>query len=97
MHRDIVYDCPPSSTVLASTPLCAIHAFYSPGRYIAVQGHPEFDEGIVTEILKKRHEQGIFSDELYETSMHKASREHDGILAGSFFLRFLVGDLDSLK
>lgn len=97
MHRDVVFDCPPNTTILASTPLCDIHSMYSPGRFIAVQGHPEFDEGIMTTILNARQGKGIFPDSMFEDSMQRAGREHDGINTGVTFLRFLLDDLDRSK
>ncbi|PGH19560.1 hypothetical protein AJ80_03896 [Polytolypa hystricis UAMH7299] len=90
MHRDIVHTYPPNTVPLGSTPRCAVQGMYSPRRFIAVQGHPEFNEEIVTEILNKRRYSGVFPDGVYEDGMAKVGNEHDGLIAGKAFLRFLV-------
>lgn len=89
MHRDAVYAHPEGTIPLAHTDVCAVQGFYIPGRVIAVQGHPEFTEFIVTQILNMRHEQKIFSDGLYEDAMSRAAKEHDGVLIAQAFLKFL--------
>jgi hypothetical protein len=62
---------------------------YSPGRYITVQGHPEFTGEIMDEILNNRHKAGIFSDEVYEDGMKRAPIEHDGVIIARAFLNFM--------
>ncbi|MCJ1486194.1 hypothetical protein MMC06_006370, partial [Schaereria dolodes] len=52
-------------------------------------GHPEFDAEIVTELLRARHKQQIFSDETFEDAMARVAREQDGVLVAGAFLRFL--------
>ncbi|KAK2766822.1 hypothetical protein FQN54_006136 [Arachnomyces sp. PD_36] len=96
-HRDVVHELPPDTSILASTSICAIHAMYSPGRFIAVQGHPEFDETIMSEIINARHGKGVYPDSMFDDSIKRAGDEHDGILAGMTFLRFLVDDLEVSK
>lgn len=51
----------------------------------------------MTEILNARHGKGIFPDSMFDDSMQRAVKEHDGISAGVTFLRFLVDDLDGSK
>lgn len=89
MHRDIVTANPPDSISLAHTDLCPVQGFYRPQRYITVQGHPEFTGAIVTEILKTRNKQGIFTDDFLEEALSRADREHDGVAVARGFLRFL--------
>ncbi|KAF7563363.1 hypothetical protein G7046_g761 [Stylonectria norvegica] len=72
MHRDIVYNFPVDSIPLGSNDICTVQAMYQPGKYITVQGHPEFTEEIISEILFNRHAVGIFSDEVYEDAMKRA-------------------------
>lgn len=48
-------------------------------------------------ILNARKGKGIFPDSMFEDSMQRAGREHDGIKVGVKFLRFLLDDLDELK
>jgi len=90
MHRDIVYNYPPGVEELALTDKCAVQGMYVPKRFITVQGHPEFNEEIVRELLVVRHESGIFSDEVFEDSMGRVGKSHDGVLVAMAFLRFLI-------
>lgn len=89
MHRDIVFEFPPNSIPLGSNAICEVQAFYSPGRYISVQGHPEFTEEIISEVLFNRHTVGIFSDELYADAMKRAPIPHDGVAIARAFLKFI--------
>ncbi|KAH8680777.1 glutamine amidotransferase class-I [Xylariales sp. PMI_506] len=89
MHRDVVFAHPPGTIPLAHTDRCATQGMYIPKRMIAVQGHPEFTEGIVTEILGMRHKDGIFNDEMYTDAMNRVGKDHDGVLIAQAFLRFL--------
>lgn len=89
MHRDAAYAHPEGTIPLAHTDVCAVQGFYIPRRLIAVQGHPEFTEFIMNEILDMRHDQKIFSDGLYEDAKSRAGEEHDGVLIAQAFLRFL--------
>lgn len=90
MHRDIVYYQPPDTIPLGSSPRCEVQGMYAPRRFITVQGHPEFNEEIVTEVLELRHNNGTFSDEVYEEAMTRVGYEHDGLKVGKAFLKFLV-------
>ncbi|KAM5345204.1 hypothetical protein ACJ41O_011066 [Fusarium nematophilum] len=89
MHRDIVYEFPAGSIPLGSNDICEVQGFYSPGRYITVQGHPEFTGEIISEILFNRHTVGIFTDEVYEDGMKRAPVPHDGVAIARAFLNFM--------
>ncbi|KPM35446.1 hypothetical protein AK830_g11115 [Neonectria ditissima] len=89
MHRDIVFDFPAGSVPLGSNDICAVQGMYSPGRYITVQGHPEFTEEIISEILFNRHKAGIFPDDVYEDAMKRAPVAHDGVAIARAFLKFM--------
>lgn len=93
MHRDEVKSLPPASANLAFTPSCSVQAMHSPGRYITVQGHPEFTGDIVREVCDVRHGTGVFSDEIYGDAVERAGREHDGVAIARVFVRFLKGEL----
>lgn len=92
MHRDIVYAYPDGVEELGYSPVCKVQGMYSPKSLIAVQGHPEFNEEITTEILETRHKTGIFDDEAYEAHMGKVSKMHDGLVVSMAFLRFLLDE-----
>ncbi|KAJ4159785.1 uncharacterized protein LMH87_007730 [Akanthomyces muscarius] len=89
MHTDIVADFPPDAVPLGGNDICSVQAMYAPGKYIAVQGHPEFTQDIVTEILFNRHTVGVFTDELYNDGMARVANEHDGFAIARAFLKFL--------
>ncbi|KAK2737431.1 hypothetical protein FQN57_007521 [Myotisia sp. PD_48] len=90
MHRDIVYDCPPNVISLGSTPRCAVQGMYLPRRFISFQGHPEFTEEIVTELLQTRKYMGVFPPGVYDDGMALVKTPHDGIAVGQAFLKFLA-------
>ena len=89
MHRDIVFNFPADSIPLGSNAICEVQGMYHPGKYITVQGHPEFTEEIITEILFNRHTVGIFTDEVYEDGMKRAPIPHDGAVIAKAFLKFI--------
>jgi GMP synthase-like glutamine amidotransferase len=90
MHRDIVYNYPEGVEELAYTEKCAVQGFYIAKRVIAVQGHPEFTEEIVRELLITRHDNGIFDDATFEDAMGRVDKYQDGVVVSQAFLRFLL-------
>ncbi|KAI5843022.1 GMP synthase [Morchella snyderi] len=89
MHRDIVTELPEGVQLLGSTPVCEIHGMYAPKRLITVQGHPEFNRDIVSEILGLRKSLGIISQDMFEEMMSRVDNKHDGLEAGVAVLKFL--------
>ncbi|KAF5003544.1 hypothetical protein F66182_16121, partial [Fusarium sp. NRRL 66182] len=79
MHKDIVATYPKEVTPLGSSPRCAVQGMYIARKLITVQGHPEFNGEIMTEILTVRNKQGIFSDEQFNEAITRADVAHDGI------------------
>jgi GMP synthase-like glutamine amidotransferase len=92
MHRDIVFEYPDGVEKLGASPRCLVQGMYVKGKYITIQGHPEFTKEIVSEILTLRNSQGIFNDEQYEDAMARAGNHHDGVTVAQGFLRFLLED-----
>lgn len=90
MHRDIAFYYPQGVEELGYSPICKVQGMYSPRRLITVQGHPEFNEEIMTEIIKTRHATGIFDDEAFAAGMKKVVKPHDGLVVSKGFLRFLL-------
>lgn len=90
MHQDIVFEYPAGVQALGSTERCRVQGMLVPGKVVTVQGHPEFTEEILTEILRTRHEQGIFGDEAYQEAMARVGKKHDGLLVGQRFVEFLL-------
>lgn len=92
MHRDIVFEYPEGVEKLGASPRCLVQGMYKKGRFISVQGHPEFNEGIVTHLVKMRNEQGIFKDEMARDALERVGNHHDGLSIAKAFLRFLLED-----
>ncbi|KAI9709600.1 MAG: hypothetical protein M1828_002408 [Chrysothrix sp. TS-e1954] len=92
MHRDVVKSYPPGVEELGSSPRCDVQGMYAKNRLMTVQGHPEFNEQIMRELLESRHFQGIFDDKLYDDAMSRVANHHDGVIVGAAFLRFLLDD-----
>ena len=90
MHRDIVYDYPEGTEPLAYTEKCAVQGMYISKRLITIQGHPEFNEGIMRELLRVRHDSGIFDDEHFKDAMERVDKPQDGVAVAQAFLRFLL-------
>ena len=90
MHRDAVFEYPPGVEQLAYTQGCNVQGMYIAKKLFTVQGHPEFNEEIVTEILEKRHELGVFDDETFEDAMSRVDKHQDGVVVAQAFLRFLL-------
>lgn len=75
---------------LAHTDKCVNHAMYIPRRVITIQGHPEYTDGILGEILIARNESGVIDDESFKSAMARLKNKHDGVLVARAFLRFLM-------
>ncbi|KAE8366758.1 Aldehyde/histidinol dehydrogenase [Aspergillus caelatus] len=80
MHRDNVFEVPQGCINLGSSPRCEVQGFYLPQRVLALQGHPEYDEFVMTELIKLRHAMGRFDAELAKDGLSRAGKQHDGEL-----------------
>ncbi|GKZ50589.1 hypothetical protein AbraIFM66951_003851 [Aspergillus brasiliensis] len=67
MHRDIVYEVPPGCVNLGATLICGIQGLYVPKRILCVQGHPEYNEFMVSALLKLRR--GMLGEAVYQDGM----------------------------
>lgn len=92
MHKDIVYDIPAGVKQLAHSPRCTNQGMYAKGRLLTVQGHPEFTEEIVTELLEARHASGVFDDKMYGEGMDRVGNRHDGTAVGKAFVKLVLED-----
>ena len=89
MHKDIVYEYPPDVDHLGLSGTCQVQGMYRPAKLITVQGHPEFNEKIMRELLLARHKQGIFNDDIFNNAERRAGDEHDGVVVAQAFLKML--------
>lgn len=92
MHKDIVYEYPEGVEMVGTSPLCEVQGMYIKGRIISVQGHPEFNEPIMEELLEARHNNGMLDDKTYSNAMSRVADHHDGVVVAGAFLRFLLED-----
>lgn len=92
MHQDIIYSYPQNVTPLGSSPRCEVQGMYLKGRFITIQGHPEFTDEIVTEIIHSRAQLGILTKEEAQDALARVGNRHDGVAVGAAFLRFLLED-----
>jgi GMP synthase-like glutamine amidotransferase len=92
MHRDIVFEYPEGVEKLGASPRCLVQGMYVKGKFITIQGHPEFNKEIVSEIVTLRHSQGIFNQLQYDDAMARVGHHHDGVAVAQGFLRFLLED-----
>lgn len=86
----MVYNYPSGVEDLAYTQKCPVHGMYIAKRLITVQGHPEFDEEMVRELLDSRHKLGVFDDEVYRDAIGRVDKYQDGVVVSKAFLRFLL-------
>jgi GMP synthase-like glutamine amidotransferase len=90
IHGDIVYDYPPGVEELAYTAKCPVQAMYIPKRVMTVQGHPEFTEEIMRELLDAAHASGLLDKDTFEDSIKRVGKYQDGVVVAQAFLRFLL-------
>ncbi|KFX99423.1 hypothetical protein O988_03863 [Pseudogymnoascus sp. VKM F-3808] len=90
LHRDVVAAYPEGVEPLAHTDQCINHAMYIPRRVITIQGHPEFTDTILGEILVARNGSGIIDDVSFKDAMTRLKDKQDGVLVARAFLRFLL-------
>ena len=90
MHKDIVYYYPKGVEELGSSDKCKVQGMYVPRKVITVQGHPEFTEEIVEELIRTRYDQQIFDENMYKDTMARVGKDHDGVLVAQGFLKFLL-------
>lgn len=85
MHSDQVFELPEGAQLLASTEGGPIQAYWSPGRYLCVQGHPEFSNDVTSLfcdlVLKEQ--------DLLDAKKRAAASDHHGPLFGHAFARFI--------
>lgn len=65
---------------------------YSPRRFLTTQGHPEYNEEIEDEEIKYLNKEGVFSETQAQEALSRVGNEHDGVLIGATFLKFLLED-----
>ena len=77
---------------IGTTPLCGVQGMYKYGKFLTLQGHPEFDEETTREIIEIRYASNAIDKLMFSDAIERATLENEGILAGSLFQRFLLSD-----
>ncbi|KAH7430482.1 hypothetical protein KP509_08G000500 [Ceratopteris richardii] len=90
IHRDEVYEVPPGGEVLASSDKTQVEIFAMGNQVLGVQGHPEFTEDIIHDILENYLEKLSIADEVITQAKltmqeGRADREMLKHLCKSFF------------
>jgi len=94
MHHDILCSYPSGVTPLGTSPVCEVQGMYLPRKFLTLQGHPEFNEEIMLELLKASDEVGFEDKALYNDAMSRVHNKHDGTLVVATMLKFLKSELD---
>lgn len=92
MHRDALRSYPDGVTKLGDTPLCETQGMYERGRLLTVQGHPEFNEEIMVQLLEARRRGGVFGEDVFKSGMERSGGAQDGAAVGRAFIRFLLDE-----
>lgn len=63
---------------------------YIPKRVMTVQGHPEFTEEIMRDLLDTAYASGLFDKDVFEEAMKRVDTYQDEVVVAQAFLRFLL-------
>lgn len=86
VHRDQVFEVPEGATLLMSSDVCPVQAYYRKGKYLCMQGHPEFTAEIVHSILLKLK---MDDEELYTSAVKDLEIPHNGLEYSFALARFI--------
>lgn len=78
IHQDEVTSLPPGAASIASSPECDCEAFVLEDHVLAIQGHPEFDDGMVEDMLELKRSAGLdaaVADEAFQQLRDKSIDE----------------------
>jgi hypothetical protein len=57
---------------------------------MTVQGHPEFTEEIMRDLLDTAYASGLFDKDVFEEAMKRVDTYQDEVVVAQAFLRFLL-------
>lgn len=95
MHQDIVLSgkLPESWYLVGSTPIAKFQGLYSPGHVITFQGHPEFSTEFGDELVAKRRDSGVITDEKYREIVRRNKElPNEGPLLAGIIMKIVVGN-----
>ena len=88
-HQDQVFDLPPGTTLLASSPSCPVAAFAQGQQVLCVQPHPEFVSAYSAYLLDKRR--ALLGEAHYQASRDSLALGHDGPDFARMMVAFVQG------
>ncbi|PKY38030.1 putative glutamine amidotransferase-like protein C13C5.04 [Rhizophagus irregularis] len=94
MHKDIVSSIPPEFSNIGFTEICPIQGMIKDDHVLTFQAHPEFDSGVVKEIVNLRRDKRIFSSELAQKYLTAADYDVDDAWVGQKCVEFLTGGIE---
>lgn len=86
-HRDQVTRLPEQAVCLASSDFCPNAAFMLQQQVLCFQGHPEFTQDFLRQLLESRR--NIYTPEFYAAALNSLDQQHDGQLVGRWMLEFV--------
>ena len=87
-HQDQVKRLPANAEPLGGSPFCPVGMYTIEDQVLGIQGHPEFTESHMRDVLKQRRRQGYESDAAAaEATLQKGTP--DGQIVGRWIVNFL--------
>ncbi|CAG8527917.1 4493_t:CDS:2 [Diversispora eburnea] len=90
MHQDHVSLIPPNFINLGYTEKSPVQGMLKENHVFTIQGHPEFVNEMVREMIQFRYEIGIFDSDSAQMYLKNADLDDDNILIGQKFIEFLT-------
>lgn len=89
MHRDIVFDVPENTELLAWNDVCGVQGFYRSKSIFTVQGHPEFNAEIEQVLITLRKETGVFPANVADDGLARVNNRNDGPTIAKAIVKFI--------
>lgn len=87
-HQDQVRRLPPNAELLGGNEFCPIGMYVIEDQVLGIQGHPEFSEGHIRDVLKQRRLQGYAAEaDRAEETLHNGSPDND--MVAEWIVNFL--------
>jgi len=91
IHQDQVVEMPPGAELLASTEHTPIQMYAIGDSVLCMQGHPEFYNPILDELVRSRMAKGAIPREVGEAGLATLTREPDRAVLQTMLKRWLYG------
>lgn len=94
MHHDILCSYPAGVSALGMSHVCEVQGMFIPDRLFTLQGHPEFDNEIMLDLLNSSKDLGFKDEAVIDDAMSRVNNKHDGTLVAAVLLKFVRGTLE---